>query len=530
MKVALVVALLTALTFAGCISTGDNEDFSEPKQPELNYNPDDVRISGTASETVTIESFDGTSLSTIIYAPLTQDALPDGNEPPFPVVVFLHGWGFPKETWENHQDSFTSAPYSILEEFAQQGFITVAYDARGWGQSGGQSTAGHTNELLDFDSVLNYVESNYKTNGYVGVTGISYGGGQAMMLLAKNERVDTVVSHQGWVDLYEGLVPGNVPKLEWAEFLYIVGIAGTGIQLDPIVHEWYQATITREDTEGVRAAMDQRSVEQFIPEIRKPLFLCQGLQESLFPQSHQMWDIPGFVRAHYFAGGHNIRDAECFDKTLTWFQYFLLGKDNGVDKWPAVTTVDAGEDGFVAFEDFPEPVEQTWYLRAPKFAEFPSRTEFTIQQMLVANPFDEPSGLYDLTDMPRNAIPEQLRQDPTATTFTLDAGTETQVLAGAPKLYLNLTSTDAAFQVAGAIYHISEGNSRLLGTGAYAAVEDHQRENIVLDFPWIKAEMAPGDQIQLKLASNNPSIYMPLLGNYEVTFNGQSHLVLPFLP
>lgn len=528
MKVALLTALLTTMVFAGCISTSEDTD-GEPMKPELDYDPADIRVSGVGMESLNIPSFDGTALSTLIYYPLTQDSLPDGTEPPFPVIVFMHGWAFPKETFEFHQGELTEQPYSILEEFAQQGFITVAYDSRGWGQSGGQTSAAFTNEMKDFDEVVAYVNSEYKTNGQLGVTGISLGGGQAMRLWAENDAVTTVVPHAGWMDLYEGVAPGNVPKLEWMEFLYVLGLAGTVNQMSPEIHDWYQRAYTREGADDTRAAMDLRSVGGAVKTTNKPLFTCQGMEETLFPQSHDAWqNSPGFTRAYYYTGGHNARDGECWDRTLDWFLYFLQGKDNGVDEWPELISVDSSGGDPFEFETVPHVENQQYYLRTPDFTEFASDSTFEISQRVAANPLEETTVVWDTLDLPRNAIPEQLRQDPTGVLFTSAPLEESQVLLGSPEVILE-GSVDPGFQVVGTLYHISGGMSRVLGYGAYAAIEEQHTEEIRLVFPWIKADMAPGDQYQLKLASNQPQIYMPYPGNYDVTFNGNSTILLPFV-
>jgi predicted acyl esterase len=528
MKVAVLTALLTTMVFAGCISTSDDTT-GEAMKPDLDYNPEDISVSGVESASVTVESFDGTSLDTLIYYPLTQDSLPDRTEPPFPVIVFMHGWGFPKEVFENHQDELTGQPYSILEEFAQQGFITVAYDARGWGRSGGQSSFGFTNEMKDFDAVVNHVNTEYKTNGQLGVTGQSYGAGQALRLWAENDNVTTVVPHSGWIDLYEGIVPGNVPKLEWMEFLYLFGIAGSGAQLSPEIHEWYQSAYTREGLDDIRSAMDLRSVGDAVLTTDKPLFTCQGMEETLFPQSHDAWqNTPGFARAYYYTGGHNARDGECWDRTLDWFLYFLQGKDNGVDGWPELTSVDVSGGEPFEFDVVPEITTARYHLRTPDFTEYSSTTTFTISQRFAANPLEEATVVWGTADLPRNAIPAQLRQDPTGVLFTSAALTESKVILGAPEVVLEGAAAPG-FQVVGTLYHIIDGNSRVLGYGAYSAVEDQHMDDVRLEFPWMKVEMSPGDQYQLKLASNQPAIYSPYPGNYDVSFTGNSTISLPFV-
>jgi pimeloyl-ACP methyl ester carboxylesterase len=115
-------------------------------------------------------------------------------------------------------------------------------------------------ELQDLDAVLDHVEGQYPTNGLVGIVGQSYGAGQAFQALADNPRVTTAVPMYGWVDLYEGLLPGNVPKAQWGAQLAGVGAAGTKAQVSPLLAEWLQKAATRTDLETVHAQMDARSV------------------------------------------------------------------------------------------------------------------------------------------------------------------------------------------------------------------------------------------------------------------------------
>jgi hypothetical protein len=51
-----------------------------------------------------------------------------------------------------------------------------------------------------------------------------------------------------------------------------------------------------------------------------------------------------------------------------------------------------------------------------------------------------------------------------------------------------------------------------------------------LDIPmtWTRAATTPGDHLELKVASNDPTWWMPLFANYSVTFDGQSTLTVPF--
>src|ERR1051325_2874417 len=152
-KAGLVVAVLAA-ALSGCLQAFSDKHKEAPgavKPAEVGYDPSQVAVNGFEKSMVTIPSFDSTPLSTIIYAPTSSDTLPDGSPPRWGVVAFLHGWGDFKEMYEGAggatgapvpADPSGTAPSSVnrLEAFARAGLIAVAYDARGFGQSGGMAT------------------------------------------------------------------------------------------------------------------------------------------------------------------------------------------------------------------------------------------------------------------------------------------------------------------------------------------------------------------------------------------------------
>jgi predicted acyl esterase len=550
MRLAWAAVALVLPALSGCLGVFDQDHGpTGPVQPaDVGYDPDTIKVSGVERTAVTIPSFDGTSLAAVVYTPVTADTLPDGSPPRWGVVVALHGWGFFKEQFEGvggasgapiPPDSSGNAEYTVnrLDAFARQGLIAVAYDARGFGRSTGMSTVAGPAEMQDLDAVLDHVESHYSTNGLVGIVGQSYGGGQAYNALVDDPRVTTAVPMYGWVDLYQGLLPGNVPKAEWAAQLVGVGAVGTKGQFTPMIAEWLQKASTRTDLETVQAQMDARSALSRLSTIDKPLFICQGLQETLFPQADVGWEAAGgFTRAIIYTGGHGEDPEDCWAATMDWFLYFLAGKDTGVDSWPALRSVDASnQGGALDYNEFPTPSWQTSYLRAidSTLAGNSSDVTFTISQRLVGNPFNEPTGVWDLTGLPNNAAPSQFRQDPTASFFDSAKFSGSEVLLGAPVVRLHLAdnSTETPYQIVGSIYHVgATGKATLLTRAAHAALSggDLDGDDFVLRFDWTKADFQPGDSLTLKLSANDPSAFLPLLSNYDVSFTGQSRLELPF--
>jgi predicted acyl esterase len=549
MRLAWVAVALVLPALAGCLGVFDQGDEpTGPVQPaDVGYDPTTIEVTDVERTAVTIPSFDGTSLAAVIYRPVTADTLPDGSPPRWGVVVALHGWGVFKEQFEGAggasgtpipADPSGTMPYTAnrLDAYARQGLIAVAYDARGFGRSNGTSTIAGPAEMQDIDAVLDHVEAHYPTNGLVGLVGQSYGGGQSYLALTDNPRITTAVPMYGWVDLYHGLAPGNVPKGEWAAKLS-GGAAGTKGQISPIFAEWLQKAVSRSDLETVQAQMDARSSLARLPTMTKPLLICQGLQETLFPQADLAWEAAGgFTRAIIFTGGHGDDPEACWARSIEWFSYFLAGKDTGVHTWPALRSVDAsGTSDALDYMEFPEPEWKASYLDGgdSTLNADPANAVFTVEQRLLANPFNEPSGVWDSTGLPNNEVPEQFRQDPTAVFFDSPQFTNSEVVVGAPVLRLRLADNETAmpYQIVGTLFHVdANGKSTLLTRAAQAVMGPGDLVNgtVVLRFDWTKADFAPGDRLVLKVGGNDPSMFLPLLSNYSVQFTGDSMLEMPF--
>jgi predicted acyl esterase len=538
MRASWALPLLAIPLLAGCLAHHETPRAEVPAA--VGYDPTTVHVDGVRVANLTLISWDGsTRLATSVYAPSTNDTLPGGAAVQWPIVVFLHGWGETRHSFDGTGKGAASSPIAPpdainrLQEFAESGLIAVGYDARGFGDSTGEATVAGPAELADLHSVIQQIQSLYHTQARVGIVGGSYGGGQALEAWAKDPLVTTAVSAFGWTDLYDGLIPGNVPKLEWAQFLYAYGLAGAHGRYDPMIHDWYRQLYTRNDLPTVHAQMDQRSARAFMAGVQKPLFLCQGLEETLFPQIDDAWSrAPGFVRAYVFTGGHGDFEEGCWSRARDWFAFFLSGFDTHVDTWPALETTDTGGAGSQPFAQFPNVAGTAFRLRDGDLSTgVGSNATFTIQQTGISNPGSAPAGVSDLLGEPAPFYPDALKQDPTALTFTTAALPGSQSLLGTPSLALHVASGDVPFQVAATLSMLkADGSSQAIGHAAFAALA---RSDLAADgtaplrFQWTNAELSAGDKVVLRLASNDSSWWVPLGANYSVTFDGQSTLVLP---
>ena len=133
-------------------------------------------------------------LDATLYLPATT---------PAPAVIVAHGFGGSK-------DSVASDAQTL----ARDGFVALAYSARGFGNSGGQIALDSLDfevpdarALVDWLATRPEVQLDGPGDPRVGVTGGSYGGALSLMLAGTDGRIDAAVPLITWNNLEEALFP-----------------------------------------------------------------------------------------------------------------------------------------------------------------------------------------------------------------------------------------------------------------------------------------------------------------------------------
>lgn len=159
-------------------------------------------VDGGPGETLNgVPSFDGVPLDVDVTLPSQQ------RRPPYPTIVMLHGYGGDKTDFESadpNGDGSNTYHYNN-DYFARQGYAVINYTVRGFGHScGGGPTGNHAGacgqgyirladtryEARDTQHLLGLlVDQGLVKPGAIGVTGISYGGGQSMELAYLRGRI-----------------------------------------------------------------------------------------------------------------------------------------------------------------------------------------------------------------------------------------------------------------------------------------------------------------------------------------------------
>jgi fermentation-respiration switch protein FrsA (DUF1100 family) len=193
---AAVTALAAVLAVAGLLATSASaatKPFGHACKAQ-----DGVRFCPTATSAQRVPTFDG--------VPLDADVtLPAQGKGPFPTIVMLHGWGGNKSSFEaSTPQGDGSVTYDYNNNYyAKLGYAVLNYTARGFGGSCGATStqtgacgqgyirlADTRYEARDTQFLLGkLVDEGITKPSAIGVTGISYGGGQSMELAFLNNKI-----------------------------------------------------------------------------------------------------------------------------------------------------------------------------------------------------------------------------------------------------------------------------------------------------------------------------------------------------
>lgn len=152
-----------------------------------------------------VPSFDGAPLDVDVTLPAGYDETDD----PLPTIVMMHGFGGNKTAFQSDTPESTSSTNFHYNDnfFAKQGYAVVNYTARGFGRSCGRAESSFlTPECRDSRSYIHLADQRWEARdtqyllgelvdqditdpGAIGVTGISYGGGQSIELAMLGDRM-----------------------------------------------------------------------------------------------------------------------------------------------------------------------------------------------------------------------------------------------------------------------------------------------------------------------------------------------------
>lgn len=285
---------------------------------------------------------DGVRLAANVFLPAGASS---GSATRYPTVIFVTSWAV-AEFFEY---------LGQQQRLARDGYIAVAYTARGFWDSEGTIGVAGPLDVADVSGVLDWTLAQTPADpARVGAAGISYGAGISLLALGKEPRLKTAVALSGWATLIDQMYRNQVPNPTWLNILQISGQL-TG-QLDPIVAE-YNAAIQNPDTPASKIAEISawgwpRSPASAVAAINQrgaPVFIGKNWQDDMFSPNSSLAMFsqltvpkklmlqPGIHASAEIPGALFDVDNVIWDQAHRWFDRWLKGQANGIENEPKVS-------------------------------------------------------------------------------------------------------------------------------------------------------------------------------------------------
>jgi predicted acyl esterase len=546
-----------------------------------------VRFCPTETLAQRVPSFDGVPLDADVTLPATGDG-------PFPTIVMMHGWGASKTEFESTTpagDGNETYDYNNVY-YAEHGYAVLNYSARGWARSCGteesrEATPGceegwlrladQRYEARDTQYLLGLLadEGIVKARS-IGVTGISYGGGQSIELAylknrirlpdgefapwtspkGKKMEIAAAFPRWPWSDLVDALEPnGRFLDTEVAPFgqsyeplgveiqsynsgLYADGLAEDGYYAPPgsdpeaNLTEWYAEVnagepATPKDEEIAHQIYDYHQAYG-MPLAGRPaaLLLESGWTDDLFPPEqslrvyNQVRSLKGYAALMFGDLGH----APASNKENTDHAF----NEEGAAFFAAKLehTGRAAKNGSVTAYTQTCPksapgggpyTAESWAKLHPHTLSFGSAAAQTFTSAggnaTIAAEFDPIEQ--DETEEGGNACKEVKAET------ELDSATYTMtspgfLLMGLPTVTATVKTVGPYGEIAARLWDVlPDGQQRLISRGIYR-LNENQSGAIVFQLHGNGYEFAAGDTVKLELLGRDAPYYRASNGSFAV--------------
>jgi alpha-beta hydrolase superfamily lysophospholipase len=277
---------------------------------------------------LTIAAADGTALSCALGEP-------DGTAPAggWPAVMLFHGLG------GKHQDMEPPATAFL----APAGYASLMCDARGHGTSGGLFGLDGPTDVADTQFLFNWLTARPEiSDTQIGALGISLGGGAVWNAAAAGVPFKAIVPTITWTSLTTALAPQGLSK---SGLVVLLSQLVPTARWDPTLLAAVPALTSSSNIAQVAALAAPRSPLTHLSSLTVPTLLIQGRHDFLFDidQAEAAFKLLNGPKRLYVGDlGHApapnppAEQATYFGEAVQWFDRYLKGTANGIDKKPTV--------------------------------------------------------------------------------------------------------------------------------------------------------------------------------------------------
>jgi fermentation-respiration switch protein FrsA (DUF1100 family) len=539
-----------------------------------------VRFCPTTSLAQRVHTFDGVPLDVDVTLPPTGTG-------PFPTIVMMHGWGGSKADFEAtsaNGNGNTTYHYNNIY-YAQHGYAVLNYTARGFGNSCGSPSsrtsdcatgwihlADTRKEARDTQFLLGRLaKQSISRPTQIGVTGISYGGGQSLELAYLKNRVRNAngtfspwKSPSGvpmsisaawprwlWSDLVSSLLPNGrfldtrvsgptesrdplgVELHSYVSGLYALGnatgyYAPTGADPTADINTWFAVTSAGEPYgDQARAVADE--IYNFhqgygLSGTPAPLLLQSGWTDDLFPpeQSLRVYNALRSVNPNaqvvmqlgdlgHSRGSNKVNTDQAFqDQGAHFFDADVKASGNGLTAGSVTAytqTCPKSAPGGGPFH------AGSWTALHPGTFAFGTSPPQTVTSdggnPQTAAAFDPIAGTSDAC----KTVPAEVAAGTAVYSKSSGAGF---TLMGQPTVTATIKTTGVFGELASRLWDVSpDGNQRLIARGVYRLL-DNQTGRITFQLHANGYQFDAGHTVKLELLGSDSPYYRKSNGTFTV--------------
>lgn len=307
--------------------------------------------SGTSVRFVDIAGEGGTVLKANVVTPAGAD-----GSAHFPVIVLPTSWAMPQVEY-----------LAQAKKLADSGYVVVSYNSRGFWQSGGEIETAGPKDVADASKVVDWALAHTPADpSKIGMAGVSYGAGISLLAAAHDERIKAVAALSGWADLIESIYSGRTQHVQAAGLLggagYLTGRPGP--ELQQILGDFLSSNLAKEG-EMIEWGR-KRSAVTYLDRINAngaAIMLGNAWGDTIFPpnQYASFYEkLQGPKRLEFRPGDHATAEAtgllglpnDTWTSAHRWFDRYLKGTDNGIDREQPVQLKSRSTGGYEGYPDW----------------------------------------------------------------------------------------------------------------------------------------------------------------------------------
>ncbi|MFE6822528.1 alpha/beta fold hydrolase [Streptomyces sp. NPDC057690] len=292
---------------------------------------------------------------TVLKANVVTPSGADGSRR-HPLIVLPTSWGFPQVEY-----------LAQAQRLADSGYVVLSYNVRGFWQSGGEIDVAGPHDVVDAAKVVDWALANTPSDpGHIGMAGVSYGAGISLLAAAHDPRVRAVASLSGWGDLIDSIYSGRTQHVQAAAVLDTAGTV-TGrhsAESREVFSAFYSSDLSKE--KDIVAWGQKRSPATYLDQLNKngaAIMMAGAWGDTIFPpnQSAAFYErLTGPKRLELRPGDHATAELpglfgvpnDVWTDTERWFDHYLKGEDNGVDREQPVRLKSRSTSGYEGYPDW----------------------------------------------------------------------------------------------------------------------------------------------------------------------------------